>query len=54
MAFHLIVISPFEDYKRGDTITDAAKVEKVLASEQEAFVRRVAAPAAPVAAPAKE
>lgn len=42
-AFHLVVIHAFGTYRRGDMITDAAEIERVLAGENAASVNRVAA-----------
>jgi hypothetical protein len=43
MNFHLVVLKPFATYKRGDVITDATAVEKILAGPQASFVVRIAA-----------
>ncbi len=43
MKFHLVVLKPFDVYKRGDMITDAESVQKVLAGPQASFVVRVSA-----------
>ncbi len=42
MAFHLVVLKPFLNFKRGDLITDAATVTKILAGPEASFVVRVA------------
>lgn len=39
---HLIVIHAFGAYRRGDEITDAAEIERVLASENAKDVVKVA------------
>ncbi len=41
MIFHLVVLKPFEGYRRGDMITDSATVQKILAGPQAGFVVRV-------------
>jgi hypothetical protein len=43
MTFHLVVLKPFDGYKRGDMITDATAVQKILAGPQAGFVVRVSA-----------
>jgi hypothetical protein len=43
MTFHLVVVKPFGGYQRGELITDAAAVEKILAGPQAGFVVRVTA-----------
>lgn len=43
MTFHLVVLKPFEGYKRGDMITDSGAVQKILAGPQASFVVRVSA-----------
>jgi hypothetical protein len=43
MTFHLVVLKPFEGHKRGDVITDATSVQKILAGPQASFVVRVSA-----------
>ena len=43
MTFHLVVLKPFEGFKRGDVITDAAAVQNILAGPQASFVVRVSA-----------
>lgn len=41
MTFHLVVRGAFAGFKRGDVITDATIIEKILSSPQAAFVMRV-------------
>lgn len=43
MNFHLVVLKPFANYKRGELITDVAVVESILVGPQASFVVRVAA-----------
>lgn len=43
MTFHLVVLKPFEGYKRGDMITDVSAVQSILAGPQASFVVRVSA-----------
>ena len=43
MTFHLVVLKPFDGRKRGDVITDAPTVQKILAGPQAGFVVRVSA-----------
>lgn len=43
MTFHLVVLKPFDGYKRGDMITDVHTVQSILAGPQAGFVVRVAA-----------
>jgi hypothetical protein len=43
MIFHLVVLKPFESFKRGDVITDKTTVQKILAGPQASFVVRVGA-----------
>jgi hypothetical protein len=43
MKFHLVVLKPFQNFKRGDVITDAATINKILAGPQAGFVVRVSA-----------
>jgi hypothetical protein len=40
--FTLVVIHPFGDYRRGDAITDTAKVAEVMAGENAHHCNRVA------------
>jgi hypothetical protein len=40
-AFTLVVIHPFGDYRRGDAITEAAKVAEVMAGENAHHCNRV-------------
>lgn len=42
MNFHLVVLKPFQTYKRGDVISDAENVTKILSGPQATFVVRVA------------
>jgi hypothetical protein len=41
MKFQLVVLKPFEGFKRGDLITDSATVEKFLSGPQASSVVRV-------------
>lgn len=41
MAYHLHVVSPFDEFHEGDIIKDKARVEKILASHHAMFVRKV-------------
>ncbi len=41
MKFQLVVLKPFDGYKRGDLITDAAAVQKIIAGPNASFVVRV-------------
>jgi hypothetical protein len=43
MKFHLVVLKPFQGFGRGDVITDAATINKILAGPQAGFVVRVSA-----------
>ncbi|MDE2238456.1 MAG: hypothetical protein KGJ73_00830 [Rhodospirillales bacterium] len=43
MNFHLVVLKPFGSFKRGDMITDAATVQKILGSANAGSVVRVMA-----------
>ena len=43
MIFHLVVLRPFQNYKRGDVISDALTVQKILSSPEASFVVRVSA-----------
>ncbi len=43
MTFHLVVLKPFDGHSRGELITDARAVEKILAGPQAGFVVRVSA-----------
>jgi hypothetical protein len=43
MKFHLVVLKPFQGFSRGDVITDAAAINKILAGPQAGFVVRVSA-----------
>lgn len=42
-TFSLVVIHAFGNYRRGDSITDAAEIDRVLKSENASFVNRVLA-----------
>ena len=39
--FDLIVVHAFGDYRKGDRITDASKIEAILGSTQSAHVVKV-------------
>jgi hypothetical protein len=41
MDIHLVVARPFAGYARGDAITDAAKINEILAGEFATHVVRV-------------
>ena len=41
MTFQLVVLKPFGDFKRGDTITDKVEVKKILSGPEASFVVRV-------------
>jgi hypothetical protein len=41
MTTKLVVLRPFAGFKRGDTITDAAAIAKIMSSEQACSVVRV-------------
>jgi hypothetical protein len=41
MNIHLIVVRPFDRLTRGDTVTDPARIAKILGSEWEQSVVRV-------------
>jgi hypothetical protein len=41
MKFHLVVLKPFAQYRRGDMITDAVTIEKILGGPQAGFVVRI-------------
>jgi len=43
MTFHLVVLKPFGGYQRGDVITDASLVTKILTGAEKSFVVRVRA-----------
>jgi hypothetical protein len=43
MKFYLVVLKPFDGYRRGEMITDTTTVQKILAGPQANFVVRVAA-----------
>ncbi len=43
MNFHLVVLKPFGSFKRGDLITDAATVQKILGSGNAGSVVRIMA-----------
>ena len=42
---HLIVTEAFGEHRRGDLITDAGEVAKILAGEHQVYVVRIPAPA---------
>ena len=44
LLYHLVVQNPFEGYARGDQITDPETVKKVLESEHEGHVIKIAGP----------
>ena len=41
MTTKLVVLRPFGGFKRGDTITDAAAISKIIGTEQASSVVRV-------------
>ncbi len=41
MTFHLVVLKPFLAFNRGDVITEAAEMTKILAGPLAGFVVRV-------------
>lgn len=41
MTVKLVVLRPFGGFKRGDTITDAATITKIMSTEQAVSVVRV-------------
>ena len=43
ITYHLVVISPFDGYARGDKITDEAECTRVLAGDNAHCVHRVLA-----------
>ncbi len=43
MIYQLVVLKPFEGFRRGDVIKDAAVVKKILGGPQASFVVRVCA-----------
>jgi hypothetical protein len=43
MTLQLVVMKPFEGFKRGDVIADAAVVNRILAGPEAGFVVRVSA-----------
>jgi hypothetical protein len=43
MAFHLVVLKPFQGFKRGDVISDTIMVQKILSGSEASFVVRVTA-----------
>jgi hypothetical protein len=45
----LIVRDPFDCYKRGDCIRDAALIQKILDSNQARHVNKISVPAVPAA-----
>jgi hypothetical protein len=44
MSYHLTVNQPFGDYKRGDHITDAAVIAKVVKTHPQHVVKRFPKP----------
>ena len=46
MSLQLVVVRPFSSFARGDVISDAARVEKILSSENARSVVRVVVPPA--------
>ena len=40
----LVVVHPFGSYKKGDKITDASEVEKILASSNAPMVVKIGSP----------
>ena len=44
MDMHLVVIRPFEEFARGDIVTDTIRIDKILNSEHARSVVRVAPP----------
>lgn len=42
MTYQLVVLKPFQGFKRGDVIIDPAAVTKILAGPEASFVVRVA------------
>lgn len=42
MKFHLVVTKPFQNFVRGDVITELMKIEEVLANDYKQFVTKVA------------
>lgn len=47
MAFELVALTPVAGYAIGDRITDPADIAKIVGTDAEANVVRVAAPDAP-------
>jgi hypothetical protein len=43
MTVQLVVLKPFQGFKRGDLITDGAQITKILAGPEASFVVRVSA-----------
>lgn len=41
LNFYLVVASAFDDYRRGDIITDVDEIEKILASDRVNFVHKI-------------
>lgn len=41
--FHLVVVHPFGDYRRGDPITSASEIKAVMSGENKHHVHKVAA-----------
>jgi hypothetical protein len=43
MNFQLVVMKPFQGFRRGDVIADAAVINKILSGAEAGFVVRVSA-----------
>jgi hypothetical protein len=43
MTFQLVVMKPFQGFKRGDVIADATAINKILAGAEASYVVRVSA-----------
>ncbi len=43
MLFHLVVLKPFQGFKRGDVIRDTITVQRILSNAEASFVVRVTA-----------
>jgi hypothetical protein len=41
MSYVLVVLKPFQGFRRGDRLEDAALIEKILAGDNASFVVRV-------------
>lgn len=39
MAFHLVCVHPFADYKRGQKITDADEIARLMKAREKHFVK---------------